>query len=181
MPASVGHPKKYHSQDKLCQAHAESSARSYTKHKSKINKHHQQKYQTLKGFCCSDASKDFRAQTCYQIFEQVTNRSPRMYADRMYHRFMDTVTRMKPRGDNDEICQELMKIGELIKDITMIEDRILNAAGVGDNLAEVELIHEGMQEVECWLKDILCSMLEGIEILTKAYEDQMLLYQHVVK
>ncbi|KAK0474142.1 hypothetical protein EDD18DRAFT_1368025 [Armillaria luteobubalina] len=106
---------------------------------------------------------------------------PRTYADRLYHKFMDTVTRMKPRGDDDEICQELMKIGELVKDVTIIEDRILNAAGVGEDLAEAEQIREGMQEVERWLEDILCGMLEGIDILTKAYKDRTLLYQHVAR
>ncbi|KAK0470847.1 hypothetical protein IW261DRAFT_1572686 [Armillaria novae-zelandiae] len=80
-----------------------------------------------------------------------------------------------PGGDDDEIYQELMKIGELIKDVTIFEDRILNAAGIGDDLAEVQRIREGMQEVKRWLEDVLCGMLEGVDILTKAYQDHTLL------
>ncbi|KAK0471763.1 hypothetical protein IW261DRAFT_1571639 [Armillaria novae-zelandiae] len=122
-----------------------------------------------------------RASAKNKEFLTLMDRSPCAYADRLYHRFMVTVTRTKPGGDDNKICQELMKIGELVKDITMFEDRILNAAGIGEDLAAVEHIHEGMQEVERWLKDILCGMLESIDILTKAYQDQTLLYQHVVK
>ncbi|KAK0477823.1 hypothetical protein IW261DRAFT_1565608 [Armillaria novae-zelandiae] len=200
MPASMGRPQKYHSQDEQRQAHAESSARSYTKHKSKINKRRQRKYRVA-----HPPSKESAAPThqnmsqpkhvikslSKRLVEQASaknnefltllDRSPRAYADRLYHRFMVTVTRMKPGGDDDEICQELMKIGELVTDVTVIEDRILNAAGIGEDLAAVEHIREGMQEVERWLEDILCGTLEGIDILTKAYQDQTLLYQHVAK
>ncbi|KAK0466522.1 hypothetical protein IW261DRAFT_1574508 [Armillaria novae-zelandiae] len=110
-------------------------------------------------------------------FLTLVEHSPRAYAERLYFNFMETVTRMVPRGDDDELCQELMKIGELIKDVTIFEDRILNAAGVGNDLAEVQKIREGMQEVERWLEDILCGTLEGVDILTKAYQDQTLMYQ----
>ncbi|KAK0472142.1 hypothetical protein IW261DRAFT_1424535 [Armillaria novae-zelandiae] len=68
----------------------------------------------------------------------------------LYVRFMATVTCKRPQGDDNEICQELMKIGELIQEVTMFEDRILNAVGMGDDLAEVQLIREGMQNVERW-------------------------------
>ncbi|KAK0474612.1 hypothetical protein IW261DRAFT_1568615 [Armillaria novae-zelandiae] len=200
MPASVGRHQKYHSLDEQCQAHAESSARSYTKHKSKINKHRQWKYRVAHlpskesaapmhqnmsqpKHVIKSLSKRLieRASAKNKKFLTLMDRSPHVYADRLYHRFMVTVTRMKPGGDDDEICQELMKIGELVKDVTMFEDRILNAAGIGEDLAAVEHIRKGMQEVERWLEDILCGMLEGINILTKAYQDQTLLYQHVAK
>ncbi|KAK0486704.1 hypothetical protein EDD18DRAFT_1360515 [Armillaria luteobubalina] len=114
-------------------------------------------------------------------FLTLVDRSPCTYVDGLYVRFMETVTCLMPRGDDDEICQELMKIGELIKDIMTIEDRILNAAGVGNDLVEAQQIREEMQEVERWLEDILCGTLEGVDILTKAYEDGTLLFQHVAK
>ncbi|KAK0488217.1 hypothetical protein EDD18DRAFT_1359906 [Armillaria luteobubalina] len=114
-------------------------------------------------------------------FMTLIDRSPRKYAEGLYLRFMETATRRTPRGDDDELCQELLKIGELIKDVTMFEDRILNAAGIGDDLAEAQQIREGIQEVERWLEDILCGTLEGMDILMKAYHDQTLLYQCVAK
>ncbi|KAK0484084.1 hypothetical protein EDD18DRAFT_1112138 [Armillaria luteobubalina] len=76
---------------------------------------------------------------------------------------------------------ELLKIGELIKDVTTFEDRILNVAGIGDDLVEVQQIREGIQEVKQWLEDILCGTLEGVDILMKAYHNQTLLYQCVAK
>ncbi|KAK0478645.1 hypothetical protein EDD18DRAFT_1364573 [Armillaria luteobubalina] len=194
MPASVGCPQKYHSQDEQRQAHAQSSARSYAKHKSKINKHHQRKPSkdsaapthpniSQPKHVIKSLSKQLleRASAKNKEFLTLMDGCPHAYADRLYHKFMDTVTQMKPRGDDDEICQELMKIGELVKDVTIIEDRILNAAGIGEDLVEAEQICEGMQEVERWLEDILCGMLEGIDILTKAYKDRTLLYQHVAR
>ncbi|KAK0501075.1 hypothetical protein EDD18DRAFT_1348536 [Armillaria luteobubalina] len=114
-------------------------------------------------------------------FITLVDHLPHTYAERLYLSFMETVTQMMPQGDDDEICQELMKLGELIKDVTKFEDRVLNAAGVGDDLAQVQQIQEGMQEVECWLEDILCGTLEGVDILTKAYQEQTLLYQQVAK
>ncbi|KAK0502086.1 hypothetical protein EDD18DRAFT_1100580 [Armillaria luteobubalina] len=114
-------------------------------------------------------------------FLALVDRSPCAYAERLYVSFMETVTRTIPRGDDDELCQELMKISELIKDITAFEDRILNAAGMGNDLGEVQQIWERMQEVERWLEDILCGTLEGMDILTKAYQDKTLLYQQHIK
>ncbi|KAK0501995.1 hypothetical protein EDD18DRAFT_1100490 [Armillaria luteobubalina] len=90
---------------------------------------------------------------------------------------METITCSTPRRDDDKLCQELLKIGELINNVTTFEDRILNAAGVGNDLAEVQQIWEGMQEVKHWLEDILCGTLEGVDILMKAYWDETLLFQ----
>ncbi|KAK0477740.1 hypothetical protein EDD18DRAFT_1365243 [Armillaria luteobubalina] len=200
MPASVGCPRKYQTQEEQWQAHAESSARSYARHKRKINKHRQRKYRVA--HLPSQASTTMSHQNISlpkQVIKPLTkrlldralhkkeefltlvDRSPCTYADGLYVRFMEMVTRPMPRGDDNEICQELMKIGELIKDITTIEDRILNAAGVGNDLVEAQQIREEMQEVEHWLEDILCGTLEGVDILTKAYEDGTLLFQHVAK
>ncbi len=114
-------------------------------------------------------------------FLTLVDHSPRAYAERLYLAFMKTVTQKTPQGDDDELCQELMKIGEIIQDVTKFEDRILNAAGVGDDLVEVQHIREAMQDVERWLEDILCGTLEGVDILTKAYQHHKLLYQYVAK
>ncbi|KAK0496445.1 hypothetical protein EDD18DRAFT_1353194 [Armillaria luteobubalina] len=203
MPASVGHPHKYHSQDEKCQAHAESSARSYARHKKKINKCHQRNYQVV--HLLSKPSQVSAALTNQNILQSNQNiksltkclinralvknneflalvdRSPHTYAERLYQSFMETVTWVMPKGDDDKICQELMKLREVIQDVTKLEDRILNAAGVRDDLAEVQQIWEGMQEVEQWLEDILYGTIEGIDILKQAYKDQMLLYQQVLK
>ncbi|KAK0493687.1 hypothetical protein EDD18DRAFT_1107688 [Armillaria luteobubalina] len=188
MPASVGHPRKYYSQDEQHQAHAESSAKSYARHKSRINKRHQRKYQaahplfqTLAGFRSSGISEYFTAETSNTEFMTLVDRLPRTYAEGLYLGFMKTVTRKVPRGDDDELCQELLKIGELIKEVTTFEDRILNAAGIGDDLGEVQKIREGIQDVEQWLEDILCGTLEGVDILMKAYNNQTLLYQCIAK
>ncbi|KAK0209441.1 hypothetical protein IW262DRAFT_1469042 [Armillaria fumosa] len=68
-------------------------------------------------------------------FITLVDHSPRTYAERLYLSFMETVTRTTPQGDDDEICQELMKLGELIKDVTKFEDRVLNAAGVLETIS----------------------------------------------
>ncbi|KAK0472661.1 hypothetical protein IW261DRAFT_1570775 [Armillaria novae-zelandiae] len=195
MPASMGRPRKYLSEEEQRQAHAESSARSYARHKSKINKCHQRKYwvahlpsQVTPAPTHQDTSQPQLVKSLskrlldhavgkHNDFLTLVDRCPHTYAETLYVRFMATVTRKRPQGDDDEICQELMKIGELIQEVTTFEDRILNAVGMGDDLAEVQLIREGMQDVERWLEDILCSTLAGVEILTKAYQDHKLLYQ----
>ncbi|KAK0460312.1 hypothetical protein IW261DRAFT_1429098 [Armillaria novae-zelandiae] len=196
MPASVGRPRKYQTQEEQRQAHAESSVRSYTRHKRKINKCCQRKYRVahppLQVSAVSTHQNILQPKTIIKSltlrlldralrkndgFLALVEHSPHAYAERLYFNFMETVTHMVPRGDDDELCQELMKIGELIKDITIFEDRILNVAGVGNDLAEVQKIWEGMQEVERWLEDILCGTLEGVDILTKVYQDQTLMYQ----
>ncbi|KAK0492985.1 hypothetical protein EDD18DRAFT_1108585 [Armillaria luteobubalina] len=208
MPASVGRPRKYNSLDEQCQAHAESSAKSYARNKTRINKRRQRKYRAANPCVPQSMTRPSqvsaapthqnisqpkqvvksltkrlldRAHAKNTEFMTLIDRSPRKYAEGLYLRFMETVTRRTPRGDDDELCQELLKIGELIKDVTTFEDRILNAAGVGDDLAEAQQIREGIQEVERWLEDILCGTLEGVDILTKAYHDQTLLYQCVAK
>lgn len=58
----------------------------------------------------------------------------------MYLAFMKTVTQKTPQGDDDELCQELMKIGEIIQEVTKFNDRILNATGMEDDLAKVQHI-----------------------------------------
>ncbi|KAK0500751.1 hypothetical protein EDD18DRAFT_1348152 [Armillaria luteobubalina] len=167
MPASVGRPRKYNSLDEQRQAHAESSAKSYARNKTRINKRRQRKYRAANPPSqVSTAPTHQNISQPKQVVKSLTkrlldrahakntefmtliDRSPCKYAEGLYLRFMETVTQRTPRGDDDELCQELLKIGELIKDVTTFEDRILNAAGIGDDLAEAQQIREGIQEVE---------------------------------
>ncbi|KAK0499957.1 hypothetical protein EDD18DRAFT_1348761 [Armillaria luteobubalina] len=147
MPASVGRPRKYHSQDEQRQAHAESSARSYARHKNKINKRRQRNYWVAHPPSqVSAAPTNQIISQSNQVIKSLTKRlidralaknndflvlvdhSPYKYAERLYQSFMETITPATPQGDDDQICQELMKLGELIQDVTKFEDRILNAA-----------------------------------------------------
>ncbi len=137
--------------------------------------------------CMLDSAKSLTKGLLDQVlwknhdFLSLVNHSPHAYAERMYLAFMKTVTQKTPQGDDDELCQELMKIGEIIQEVTKFNDRILNATGMEDDLAKVQHIWEAMQGIECWLEDILCGTLEGIDVLMKAYQDHMLLYQDVAK
>ncbi|KAK0505315.1 hypothetical protein EDD18DRAFT_1344119 [Armillaria luteobubalina] len=180
MPASVGRPCKYHSQDEQRQAHAESSARSYARPSqvsvAPTNQNVSQSNQIIKSLTKRLID---RALAKNKEFLALVDRSPRTYIERLYQSFVETVTRATPKGDDDKICQELMKLGELIQDVMKLEDRILNAAGIGEDLAEVQQIREGMQEVEQWLEDVLCGTIEGIDVLRQAYKDQTLLYQQI--
>ncbi|KAK0465772.1 hypothetical protein IW261DRAFT_1574850 [Armillaria novae-zelandiae] len=175
MPVSVGHPRKYQTQEEQRQAHAESSARSYTRHKRKINKRHQRKYQV------ADPPLQVSAVSTHQNISQPKTiiKSLNLHllnrALRKNDNFLALVEH-SPHAYAERLSSTSWK-RELIKDVTIFEDRILNAAGVGNDLAEVQKIWEGMQEVERWLEDILCGTLEGVDILTKVYQDQTLMYQ----
>ncbi|KAK0222070.1 hypothetical protein IW262DRAFT_1460354 [Armillaria fumosa] len=95
--------------------------------------------------------------------------TPRVYAKRLYHEFMATVTNQSPQGDDTRLCDELTKLGTLIQDVTNYANKILNNVGVGKDLAEAQEIHDCMQDIEWWLEDILCGVLEGVDMLLDAH------------
>ncbi|KAK0470908.1 hypothetical protein IW261DRAFT_1572598 [Armillaria novae-zelandiae] len=113
-------------------------------------------------------------------FMALIGRQPRAYADRLFMAFMATVTMDTPEGDDSEICNEITKISEFIDVVDKHEVTILNTAGVGQELAEAHEYRDCMEEVQKWLEDILCGIMEGIDVLVQTHNSRRLLYQHVV-
>ncbi|KAK0491899.1 hypothetical protein EDD18DRAFT_1109314 [Armillaria luteobubalina] len=102
---------------------------------------------------------------------------PWVYAEKVYRKFMATVTNKFPQGDNSRLCDELTKLATLIQDVTKYSDKILNNVGVGKDLAEAQEVQDCMQEVEHWLEDILCGALEGVDVLHESHQSHCLMYQ----
>ncbi|KAK0499344.1 hypothetical protein EDD18DRAFT_1102710 [Armillaria luteobubalina] len=94
--------------------------------------------------------------------------------------FMAMVTMETLDGNNSQICDGITKIGELIDSIDKHEATILNVAGVRQELAEAHEYQDCMEEVPKWLEDILCCIMEGIDVLIQTHKLCGLLYQHVV-
>ncbi|KAK0472591.1 hypothetical protein IW261DRAFT_1424181 [Armillaria novae-zelandiae] len=114
-------------------------------------------------------------------FMALIQQHPHAYAERLYLGFVASVTVDKPQGDDSQICTEITKIGELIDTVKKYEARILNLAGVGPELAEVHEYQDCMEEVQWWLEDILCGIMEEVEVLFCSHESHQLLYQQVMK
>ncbi|KAK0228034.1 hypothetical protein IW262DRAFT_1455230 [Armillaria fumosa] len=113
-------------------------------------------------------------------FMALIKRQPRAYADRLFLVFMATVTMDTPEGDDSEICDEITKIEEFIDTVNKHKATILNTAGVGQELAEAHKYRDCMEEVQKWLEDILCGIMEGIDVLVETRKSHGLLYQHGV-
>ncbi|KAK0505476.1 hypothetical protein EDD18DRAFT_1344301 [Armillaria luteobubalina] len=200
MPSSVGRPRKYHSAEEQRMAHAASSVRSYIRHKVQINKSCRRQYKRTKCPPEPSVSKDGphpqqgtdppashiklftqrilkRISSKNEEFLVLIDRRPRVYAERLYREFMAMVTDQSPQGDDTRLCDELTKLGTLIQDVTNYADKILNDTGVGKDLAEAQEIQDCMREVEWWLEDILCGVLEGVDMLLNAHQSRHLLYQ----
>ncbi|KAK0493750.1 hypothetical protein EDD18DRAFT_1356210 [Armillaria luteobubalina] len=94
---------------------------------------------------------------------------PHAYVEQLYLAFMASVTAKQPQGDDSKICGKITKISELIDPINKHEARILNIAGVGLELAEVHEYWDCMEEVQQWLEDILCGIMEGVDVLVQSH------------
>ncbi|KAK0465846.1 hypothetical protein IW261DRAFT_1574689 [Armillaria novae-zelandiae] len=70
-----------------------------------------------------------------------------------------------PEGDNSKICNEITKIGEFIDVVDKHKVTILNMAGIGQELVEAHEYQDCIEEVQKWLEDILCGIMEGIDVL----------------
>ncbi|KAK0493891.1 hypothetical protein EDD18DRAFT_1107856 [Armillaria luteobubalina] len=105
---------------------------------------------------------------------------PWAYADCLVRSFFATVTVDTPEGDDSEICEQITKISEFINVVNKHEATILNAAGVGQELAEAHEYRDCMEEVQKWLEDILCGIMEGVDVLVETHKSRGLLYQNVI-
>ncbi|KAK0498119.1 hypothetical protein EDD18DRAFT_1103726 [Armillaria luteobubalina] len=163
MVSSVSRPCKYNTSKEQRRAHAESSTRTY----ESITKPGKTLAQIILD-CITRKNNDFMA---------LIQQRPHAYAEQLYLGFIASVTADKPQGDDSQICTEITKIGELIDTVNKYEARILNLAGVGPELAEVHEYWDCMEEVQRWLEDILCGIMEGVEVLFRSHESCQLLYQ----
>ncbi|KAK0478570.1 hypothetical protein EDD18DRAFT_1114188 [Armillaria luteobubalina] len=206
MVSLAGCPRKYHTVEEQQQAHAVSSARSHERYKASINHERRHKHRSQ----CSDSSCSNATPSVQRVvprrnvpcetkpsktlatmmldriahtnkeFMALIKRQPHAYADRLFLAFIATITTDTPEGDDSQICKEITKIGEFIDTVNKHESTILNAAGVGQELAEAHEYRDCMEEVQKWLEDILCSIMEGVDVLIQTHRLCGLLYQHAV-
>ncbi|KAK0475325.1 hypothetical protein EDD18DRAFT_1116098 [Armillaria luteobubalina] len=178
MVSSVSCPHKYFTLEEQCQAHAKSSARSYERYKTGVNqeRHYQYWSQTWKQ---SKPSLSVQGEKMSKMSEGPSYVFFGLLPLDITESFMASVTTEQPQGDDSNICSEITKISKLIDAVDKHEARILNIVGMGPELAEAHKYWDCMEEVQQWLKDILCGIMEGINVLVQSYTSCQLLYQHV--
>ncbi|KAK0475357.1 hypothetical protein EDD18DRAFT_1116061 [Armillaria luteobubalina] len=194
MTPSTGHPRKYHTIEEQQQAHTASSARCHEQYKASINHERCCKHQTQRGNQSNTQPSVHNAKPTKTLanmmlehiahmndeFMVLIKHQPHAYADRLFLAFMATVTTETLDGDDSQICDGIMKIGELIDSVDKHKATILNVAGVRQELAEAHEYQDCMEEVQKWLEDILCCIMEGINVLIQTHKSCGLLYQCVV-
>ncbi|KAK0497918.1 hypothetical protein EDD18DRAFT_1104420 [Armillaria luteobubalina] len=207
MVSSVGCPCKYHTPEEQRQAHAASSSQCYEWYKASINRDRRRQRRAQRGQQSTHPTPSVRRDTVPQKAAELsitrptktlaimmldriahTNEEfmalikcqPQAYADHLVRSFFATVTMDTPEGDDSEICEQITKISEFIDIVNKHEATILNAAGVGQELAEAHEYRDCMEEVQKWLEDILCGIMEGIDVLMETHKSRGLLYQNVV-
>ena len=103
-------------------------------------------------------------------FNRLVDDDPSKYVDGL-------LTTYYASYNKDILCDGVLSVSQILKSIQRYKDEILQLGGVGPEWREANQLSKKVDEVTCWIEEVLCLAMVDPDELLMSYQKQQLMYQ----